>query len=362
MTVRDDMPGRGKARARIKRGAGKGDEAPDAAPQVKLSGAQRAALFLLSLEEKAAAAVFRHMEPDEIRKIMAAMSSLRNIPVREAQKVFEEFTHYVRYEPVMLEGGPAYLRGALDKALGAEEARFLLGEAKPEIQDHGRTLSKIDPRTLANALEVEHPQTIALLMTSLEPRQAAGVLGNLPAHLQEEVMNRVARMERISPEVVADIESSILAELSDISTIEQRSFKGTKQAAAMLNSLGRDVGVALLEKLAAKDESLAEQVRYSMFSFEDLLSVADRGLQTILKEVSSDVLLVALKTASPELRDKFFRNMSTRAAEMMREDLEIMGPVRVSDVENAQREIAQVALRLQEEGSIVLAAAGEDMV
>lgn len=365
MSVRDDAPKKGRSRIkrlREKKKPEEGEPTPGKQPEVQLSGAQRAALFMLSLEEKAAASVFRHMEADEIRKIMSAMSTLRNIPARSVQRVFEEFAHYVRHEPVMLEGGSTYLRGALDKALGTEQASLLLGEIEPKKEDHGPTLARIDPRTLANLLEDEHPQTIALLMTSLEPRQAAGVLGNLPADKQEDVMNRVARLDRVSPEVVSDIEASVLAELSDISTVEHKPIKGTKQAAAMLNNLGRERGVELLEKLADRDENLAEQIRYSMFSFEDLLSVADRGLQTILKEISSDVLLMALKTGSNELCEKFFRNMSSRAAEMMREDLEIMGPVRLSDVEHAQREIAQVALRLQEEGSIVLAGAGEDMV
>ncbi len=365
MSVRDDLPEtKGKSKSRVKRLRTRKNEdnVVEPKPKVVLSGAQRAALFMLSLEEKSASEVFRHMEPEEIRGIMAAMTTLHNIPARHVQKVFEEFAHYVRHEPVMLAGGASYLRGALDRALGEDEARYLLGEAEPEAVDEGVSLSKIDPRTLANALEVEHPQTIALLMTSLDPRQGARVLSNLPEDMQEEIMNRVARMERVSPEVVADIEASIMSELSDLSTIEQRQIKGTKQAAAMLNNLERGLGVELLEKLADRDEDLAEQVRFSMFSFEDLSTLADRGMQSLLKEVSSDILLVALKNASVDLREKFFRNMSSRAAEMLREDLEIMGQVRLSDVENAQREIAQIALRLQEEGTIVLATAGEDMV
>lgn len=365
MSTRADAPSKGRSKTRSKRRNKEAEaEEAKAAPQQKfhLTGAQRCALFMLSLDEESAAEVFRHMEAGEIRRIMSAMTNLQNIPTRVVQKVFEDFAHFVRHEPVLLEGGADYLRHALDRAVGSDQARLLLGEEVPPPPKEEMTLAKVDPRTLANVLEEEHPQTVALLMTNLEARQAAKVLSSMKPEMQEDVMNRIARMDRVSPDVVADIEASIMAELSGISVIEQKNIKGTKQAAALLNNMDRALGVQLLERLSTQDETLAEQVRFSMFSFEDLIHIADRGLQTILKEISSDVLLIALKTASPELREKFFRNMSSRAAEMVREDLAVMGPVRLADVEGAQREIAQVALRLQEEGSIVLAGAGDEMV
>ncbi len=327
-----------------------------------LNGAQRAALFLLSLPEHQTAEVFSHLEPNEIKRIMAAMPTLTKVSRSVATRVFEDFAHFAHYEPVMLEGGAQYLRGALNRALGTEQAQFLLGEVQPEEGPGELSLAQIDPRTLANVLEVEHPQTIALLMTSMEAKQAAAALACMPESVQDQIMSRLARLERVSPHVVAEIENSILSELQGIGPTEQKSIKGSEQAAALLNNMERSIGVEILSRLEEVDEELAGNIRSSMFTFEDLMGVDERGTQAILKEISSDVLLLSLKTASPDLQEKFFRNMSSRAAEMMRDDLAAMGPVRVADVEQAQKEIAQIALRLQEEGTIVIAGAGDDVV
>lgn len=327
-----------------------------------LSGAQRSALFMLSLPEDVAADVFRFMESEEIRRIMASMRTLSNVSTESIQKVFEDFSFFVDNEPVLLEGGADYLRGALHRAVGEEKAQALLGELPEPEPVRPVTLGNVDPKTLSNVLEAEHPQTIALLLANMEPRQAATVLACMSEGVQQEVMGRVARLERVSPEVIKDIEASIVAELQTLGSSEQREVKGAEQAAALINNMDRQIGVDLLTRLEELDERLAGQIRQSMFTFEDLTGVDERGMQAILKEISSDALLLALKTASPDLKDKFFRNMSSRAADMMRDDLAAMGPARLSDVEIAQKEIAQIALRLQEEGTIVIAGAGEDVV
>ncbi len=328
----------------------------------RLSGAQRSAIFLLALPEEVASAIFRTMEADEIRRIMAAMETLGNVSSASIKAVFEEFAGCVRSGPVALEGGADYLRGALNRAIGADRARSVLGEA-PSAEAAGPiALGNVDPKALANVLAVEHPQTIALLLANMDARQAAGVLACLREEVQQDVMGRVARLKRVSPEVVREIEQSILGALQALGAGQQREVKGAEQAAALLNNMERRVGVELLSRLEAVDVGLAGQIRQSMFTFEDLQSVDDRGMQAILKEISSDGLLLALKTASDTLKGKFFRNMSSRAAEMMRDDLSAMGPARLADVERAQQEIAQIALRLQEEGTIVIAGAGEAIV
>jgi flagellar motor switch protein FliG len=293
---------------------------------------------------------------------MASMQTLNNVSTDSIRGVFDDFAFFVEHEPVLLEGGADYLRDALDRAVGQEKAMSLLGELPEQEVVRPVTLGNVDPKTLANVLESEHPQTIALLLANMDARQAATVLGHMSEEIQQEVMGRVARLERVTPDVIRDIEASIVAELHTIGTSEQREVKGTEQAAALLNNMDRQIGVDLLTRLEEVDESLAVQIRQSMFIFEDLSGVDDRGMQAILKEISSDALLLALKTASPDLKDKFFRNMSSRAADMMRDDLAAMGPARLSDVETAQKEIAQIALRLQEEGTIVIAGAGEDVV
>ena len=330
----------------------------------KLSGSQRAALFLLSLQEDSAASIFQHLEPIEIRQIMAAMRKLNNVPTKSIQAVFDDFSYFVKHEPVMLEGGADYLRGALDRALGQDGAKHVMQESlaagAPSPGLAG--LSSVDPGALANVLEVEHPQTIALVMVNLEANHASKVLARMDSELQEKIMSRIARLERINPAVILDIEKSLLAELQGLQEDDQREVKGVAQAAALLNSMDRTIGVELLGRLEDIDDSLASEIRDSMFTFDDLVGVDDRGMQAILKEVSSDDLIVGLKTASDELKDKIFRNMSSRAAQMMADDLEAMGPVRLADVEESQKKIAAVALRLQEDGTIVIAGAGEDVV
>ncbi len=328
----------------------------------QLTGSQRAALFLLALQEEDASEVFRHLESHEIKRIMGAMSTLTNVSSEAVGEVFEQFAYYVENELVLLEGGQDYLRGVLNKALGLTEARRVLGEIE-EVPSHVAVeLSNADPLLLSNVLEVEHPQTIALLMTRMEPQQAARVIAHMPEAVQDEVMQRVARLDSVSPEVIREIEDSILDGIQALGTPYQEPFEGTGQAAALLNNMDRGIGPEILSRIEDVDEALAEEIRAMMFTFEDLLAVDDRGVQAILREISSDVLLIALKTASPDLKDKFFKNMSKRAGEMMKDDLAALGPVRLADVESNQKEIAQVALRLQEEGTIVIAGAGDDIV
>ncbi|MEL6177409.1 MAG: flagellar motor switch protein FliG [Myxococcota bacterium] len=357
---------RGGKRNGARRGKGDGDNGrAQTEPEVKLKGAQRAALFLLSLQEDTAAQVFRHLERDEIRKIMNAMRQMHNVPTKAIKDVFDTFSYFVQHEPVMLEGGADYLRGALDRALGREEARLLLGEVvvrdEPDTPKLER-LSSVDPSALANVLETEHPQTIALVLVNLEADHASRVLARMDGELQDRVMNRIARLERVNPMVIKDIEASLLAELQGLAGEDEQEIKGVVQAAALLNNMERKVGVELLGRLEEADDALASKIRDSMFTFDDLSGVDDRGMQAILKEVSTDDLIIALKTANEDLKATIFRNMSSRAAQMMADDLEAMGPVRLAEVEEAQKKIAAVALRLQEEGTIVIAGAGEDVV
>ena len=334
----------------------------------KLSGAQRSALFMLSLQEGVAASIFQHLESSEIRQIMSAMKQLNNVPTKSVQTVFDDFSYFIKHEPVMLEGGADYLRGALDLALGQDGAKKVMYDARtrnrvsPVPSGALPSLSMVEPSALANVLESEHPQTIALVLVNLEAGHASKVLGRFGTELQEQIMSRIARLERINPAVIKDIEESLLAELQGLQESDQQEIKGVAQAAALLNSMDRDVGVELLGRLEDIDDSLASKIRDSMFTFDDMSGVDDRGMQAILKEVSSDDLIIALKTASDSLKNLIFRNMSSRAAEMMADDLEAMGPVRLADVESAQKKVAAVALRLQEEGAIVIAGAGDDVV
>lgn len=327
-----------------------------------LSGAQRAAIFLLSLTEEAAAAVFKHFENDEIKAIMVAMEELGNVQAADLEGVFSTFGEVVKGEPILLEGGASYLRGALDKGIGIDRARRILGEVKEEAPPTLERLANVHPKALANVLEVEHPQTVSLVLINLVPSHAAEVLLRLPPEMQEDVVSRIAKLERVSPKVVREIESLLVSEIVGLDVSDDQEVGGKAQAAALLNNMDREIGIDILQRLEKTDNALATDIRQSMFVFEDLMGVDNRGMQAVLKEISGDSLVLALKTASEELKSKIFGNMSSRAADMMREDLEAMGPVKLSDVEEAQKAIATIALRLQEEGTIVVAGAGGDVV
>ena len=329
----------------------------------KLSGAQRSALILLALGQDIATEVFKNLNQNEIREIALAIESISNVDSDVVHHVFDHFAHEVSHDSSFLIRGEEFLEEVATNVLGAEKAKHLLGHLKRKTTGTLKSLSEADTRTLANIIGKEHPQTIALLLAHTIPGKASELIPLLPEDLQVETVMRIANLDNITPDIISDVEQSLLDEVLAMGNIQSTKAGGVDMVAEVLNQMDKQHEKAILEEITEQSPELADKIRQLMFVFEDLLNVDDRGIQALLKEIEHDQLAMALKTASEELKVKIFRNISSRAATMLEEDLEAMGPVRVSDVERAQMGLVQVAMRLEEEGRLVIAGGeGEDIL
>lgn len=327
-----------------------------------LKGAEKAAILLLYLGEEVAGEVLRRLREDEIQRIVPLMAEMSQVPRGVVEEVVAEFLSLYEKKEEVVMGGREYLEKVLSKALGPEKAKRVLELITPEEEIPFSYLHKVDPSTLANYLRSEHPQTIALILSYLDRDKAAQVLAELPENLQSEVVYRIANLSRVVPEVIEDIEEVLRQEIKVSKAAPVvGAKKGRKVAAEILNQLGGQAD-AILEKLKEKDPQVSEEIKEAMFVFEDLVNVDDRSLQKLLREVSKEDLALALKMASDELKEKIFRNLSERAAQMLQEDMEALGPVRVKDVEKAQQRIIAVARALEEKGELVVMGRGSEDV
>lgn len=322
-------------------------------------GIQKSAILLLTLGADEAAEVMKYLEPKEVQKISAAMVALKNLSRDEIADVFEEF-HQVAGEKTTygMDSG-AYISDMLKKALGDDKAAGLLDRILHNSDTSGiESLKWMDPASIADLVANEHPQIIATIMVHLEPDQAASVLSLMTERTRNDVMLRIATLDSVQPVALRELNDVLTRILSN--NITKKSIKGgTKTAAEILNYIG-STQEAVLESVRGHDAELAQKIMDEMFVFEDLMEVDDRGIQLILREIQSESLIIALKGAGEELREKIFKNMSQRAAEMLREDLEAKGPVKLSDVEAEQKEILKVVRRLSDEGQISLGGKGEE--
>ncbi|WP_447972070.1 flagellar motor switch protein FliG [Nitrospira sp. Kam-Ns4a] len=327
----------------------------------KLSGEEKAAILLRAIGEDAAAAVMRHLEPKDIRKIGAYMAELSNISREEEEAVIREFKEANAMGAVGFEG-KEYIRAILTKALGPEKASRILETLTTTSYPGLESLKWLDPRAVAQLIKVEHPQTIAVVLSQMDPEQGSQVLAALPEALRADVTMRVALIEDVQPEVLKQLSDVLQEALKVNGPSRGERLGGAEVAAELLTRLDKSVENGIMARLTERNAELAETIRSLMFVFEDLVQVDDRGMQELLKEVSKDDLALALRAASPEVRDKVFRNMSSRAAEMLKEDMEARGPVRVSEVEKAQQNILKLCRKLEEEGRLVVGGAGEEFV
>ncbi len=326
----------------------------------KLSGPQKAAIFLLTMGEEFTAEVYKYLSEEEIKRIGVEMARIDYIPSEAVRRVLEEANIESKELLADLTVSPdEFLQESLIKAYG-ERGKEIYEEIRQELGPKVfEKLRRLDPRTIANFLRNEHPQTIAIILVHLDPDKAGQVLSVLPEKLRSEVIFRIAELDKVDPEIIQEISTALEEELQAVGGTFSRKLGGVERAAEILSHVGRDLEEEILSQVEEENPSLAEEVRKYLFTFEDLLKVDDNAIQAILKEISTEDLKLALKTASEELREKFFSNMSERAAQLLKEDLEIMGPVRVADVEAAQQNIIKVAKRLEQEGKIVLSV-GED--
>ena len=332
-------------------------EGPKAAAGLK--GITKAAILLLNLDEDVSAAVLRHLNEDIIEEITREIAHLDLVGQEERGKVVEEFYNIALARTHVKQGGLAYAKVLLHKALPGDQAKEIMNIIEHQVHRQPFSfLAKTDAENLMTFIQDEHPQTIALILSHLTSAKAADILSGLPLNKQIEVVARIATMDNTNPEVIREVEKGLELRLSGIMSQTFQKAGGVENVAEMLNLADRATEKGILEAMEAQEPDLVEQIRRLMFVFEDILLVNDKGIQQVLKEVDQEDLSLALKTASEELRDKIFRNMSDRASQMVKEDMEYMGPVRISDVESAQQKIVDAVRRLEDSGELIISGRG----
>jgi flagellar motor switch protein FliG len=325
-----------------------------------LTGQMKAAILLRSLGEDSAAEVMRHLDPRDIRKIGQYMAEISNISREEEEEVIKEFKTAAESGEVGFEG-KEYIKSILTKALGQEKAKRILETIAKTNYPGIDSLKWLDPKAVADVIRTEHPQTIAVILAHLDPDHGSEVLSRLPELMRADVALRLATMEDVQPEVLQHL-SDVLQEAFRVGGPTGQALGGAQVVAEMLTLVDKAVEEHILGKIADRDPVLAENIRSLMFVFDDLVKVDDRSLQELLKEISKDDLPLALKAANEAVRLKFFRNMSSRASQMLQEDMEARGPVKLSDAERAQQNILKLCRKLEGEGRISLAGGGDELV
>lgn len=325
-------------------------------------GQRKAAIFLLSLADDVVAEVFRHMEEDEIRALSAEMAKIKIIPKKTMHDVLEDFRTAAGGGGDIVHVNSTAVFESLRRLFGADKARVLLEQVQTDGASAGRALRAMPADKLAELLVQEHPQTVALVLAQLGGKLAADTLALLPEELQSSIVLRIAHLDAVSPEVVREVMEILEEEAKSLGTFEGKQLGGIKATAEMMNILDRSVEEAIMGKISELDSATAEEIQQSMFVFEDILNVDDRAIRTLLRHVSNDQLALALKAASEALKGKLLGNISERAAEIIREDMEAMGPVKRSAAEKAQQEIVRTARKLEQEDQLDLGTGGEEVV
>ena len=329
----------------------------------KMSGTERAALLLMTLGEREAAEVLKYMEANEVHQLGTAMATLKSVSRNDADKVLDIFILDVEDQTALGVDTENYVRKLLGNAFGATKANAFIERIVSGDDAKGLDALKwMSSREIFDIVQDEHPQIIAIVLAYLDSAQAAEVIEELPEEVKADIVMRVARLTDIQQAALAEIESLIASKSSDTGRGGTRKVGGDKVAAAIVNALKADRGEQILEQIREKNEELSERIQEMMFVFETLLEVDDRGIQSLLREIPNDLLVVALKGCDPEISDKILSNMSKRAATLLREDMEAKGPIKLSDVETAQKEILDVARRLADAGDINLGQGGEEYV
>jgi len=329
----------------------------------ELTDIEKAAILLISLGESDAAEVLKYLGPKEVQKIGEAMTKLDNVPQSQVESVVTDFLGVVSDQTSIGINNDRYIRAMLNQALGEEKAKTLIDRILMTTNTSGLdTLRWMEPRQVAEILRYEHPQIQAVVIAYLDPDQAAAVLGFFDEKLRMELVMRISALDRIQPQALQELNDMLETQVTGSRTSQTTRLGGVRHTADIMNYLDSNIEAELMEAIKDADEGLALEIQDLMFVFDNLLEVDDRSIQVILREITTDVLVVALKGADTALQEKIFKNMSKRAAELLRDDLEAKGPVRVSEVEAAQKEILAVARRLADEGEIVLGGGGEDMI
>lgn len=325
-------------------------------------GLQKSAILMMSLGEDAAAEVFKHLGPPQVQALGQAMAALTSVTREQMAEVLAEFRSETEQYMALDVDSSTFIRSVLNKALGEERALSVIEDIL-ESRDPGSgidSLNWMDSTSVAELIRDEHPQIIATILIHLDRQKSSEILGMFTDRLRNDVILRIATLDGVQPTALKELNDALTRMLAGASTVKKAAMGGVRHAAEILNFVGSAVETAVIDNVREYDPDLAQKILDEMFVFENLMDIDDRGIQTILREVQSDSLIVALKGASPELREKIFKNMSSRAAEMMREDLEAKGPVRLSEVEAEQKEILKIVRRLAEEGQVMMGGKGGD--
>lgn len=329
----------------------------------QLTGKQKAAVLLITLGSQKSAEIFKHLNEDEIEELTLEIANMRTVTPEEKQEVIEDFYQLCLAQEYISEGGINYAKEVLEKALGEDKANNIINRLTSTLQVRPfEFVRKADPSQLLNYIQNEHPQTIALILSYLPMQQAAQILANLPQEKQAEVARRIAIMDRTSPEVVKEIENVLESKFSNVVSQDFTAAGGIQSVVDILNSVDRGTEKHIMEELDIKDAELSEEIRKRMFVFEDIATLDSRSIQRIAREIDNSQWAIALKGASEEVKEVIFSNMSKRLVEMIKEDIEFMGPVRVKDIEEAQQNIVNVIRRLEEEGEIITPRGGDEII
>lgn len=327
----------------------------------KLTGKQKAAILLISLGPDVAASVYKHLSEEEIERLTLEISGVRKVDSQNKEDIIEEFHQIAIAQEFISQGGISYAKQILEKALGEERASSIIHRLTSSLQvkpfDFAR---KADPSQIFNFIQNEHPQTIALILSYLDPVQSGQILSGLPHQQQADIARRIAKMDRTSPEIINEVEQILERKLSSTVTQDYTQTGGVEAVVEVLNGVDRSTEKTILDSLEIQDPELAEEIKKRMFVFEDIVTLDSRAIQRVIRDVENEDLMLSLKVASEEVKEVVFKNMSKRMADTYKEEMEFMGPVRLRDVEEAQSRIVAVIRRLEDAGEIVIARGGGD--
>lgn len=332
-------------------------------PSKELTGKEKAAILLIALGPQKSAEIFKHLNEEEIEELTLQIANMRMVSPEEKQNVIEDFHQLCLAQEYISEGGINYAKDVLERALGPDKAVDIISRLTSSLQVRPfEFVRKADPNQLLNYIQNEHPQTIALILSYLSPSQSAQILASLPQEKQADVTRRIALMDSTSPEVVKEIERVLESKFSNIMSQDFTVAGGIQSVVDMLNSVDRGTEKYIMEELDIKDAELSDEIRKRMFVFEDIVGLDNRSIQRMIREVDNSQWAIALKGASDEVKETIFVNMSKRLAEMIKEDIEFMGPIRLRDIEEAQQNIVNVIRRLEEEGEIITPRGGDEII
>ncbi len=330
---------------------------------VRMSGKKKAAILLVSMGQDISSEIFKHLRDEEIEQLTLEIARIDKVEAEDRDRILVEFQEMMLAQEFISQGGIEYARDILEKALGPDRAIDIINRLTTSLQVRPFDfIRNADPSQLLNFIQGEHPQTIALILSYLQPQISSQILTHLPEEIQANVAKRIAQMDRTSPDIIRDIERVLERKLSSLVNEEYTSAGGVDAIVEVINLVDRGTEKSIIEALEEDDPELAEEIKKRMFVFEDVTLLSDRDIQQVLREVDSKELALALKAVDDAVKDKIFANMSRRAAAMLAEDMEFMGPVRLRDVEDAQQRIVNVIRKLEDAGDIVIARGGEEQL